>query len=172
MRHGDPTKGRIPTGEAHSFITAIAIPFDADICLEWPFLRNAQGYGQVQWGGRKQLAHRVVCEEVHGGAPSQRHQAAHGCGNSSCVNPHHLRWATPKENDADKLRHGTLQFGERHPNARLSDDDVDTIRRLRGRISQAEIGRMFGIRQSSVSRIQLYQSRTIKDQNDDDVKPQ
>jgi hypothetical protein len=34
-------------------------------------------------------------------------QAAHSCGQASCVNPAHLRFATAVENAADKNIHGT-----------------------------------------------------------------
>lgn len=50
---------------------------------------------------------RVVCERVNGPAPTEKHETAHGCGNSWCVNKRHLRWATHIENEADKLIHGT-----------------------------------------------------------------
>ena len=51
------------------------------------------------------LVSRVVCEEAHGPPPSPKHQAAHatlsGCFGDLCVAPHHLRWATNRENQAD-----------------------------------------------------------------------
>jgi hypothetical protein len=59
--------------------------------------------------GRKisAYAHRLVCEAWHGPQPSPTHQVAHGDGTK--LNNHHsnLRWATPVENEADKIIHGT-----------------------------------------------------------------
>jgi hypothetical protein len=54
-------------------------------------------------------AHRVMCEIAHGPKPAPGFVAAHTCGKGreGCVNPRHLRWASQKENMADKLLHGT-----------------------------------------------------------------
>jgi hypothetical protein len=65
-----------------------------------------------------------------GPPPSPDHEAAHSCGrgHEGCVNPKHLRWATHKENQADKEGHGTILRGEQHPAAKLSEADVLEIR--------------------------------------------
>jgi hypothetical protein len=51
------------------------------------------------------LVSRLVCSETYGPPPSPKHQAAHatpnGCFGDLCVAPHHLRWATNRENQAD-----------------------------------------------------------------------
>jgi len=48
---------------------------------------------------------RLVCEEVYGPPPTPKHHAAHatpnGCIGGVCVSPHHIRWATPSENQQD-----------------------------------------------------------------------
>ena len=58
-------------------------------------------------GGRKgktEYVARLVCEEIYGSAPLL-HEAAHatrsGCIGGLCVAPHHLRWATSRENSQD-----------------------------------------------------------------------
>ena len=62
---------------------------------------------QVRIGGRKgktEYVARLVCEEIYGSAPLL-HEAAHatrsGCIGGLCVAPHHLRWATSRENSQD-----------------------------------------------------------------------
>lgn len=79
----------------------VASPTEA--CVLWPYYRTSRGYGRL---GDKS-AHRMMCIMAHGDPPFEGAQAAHWCGNASCVNPAHLRWATQKENEEDKYRHGT-----------------------------------------------------------------
>jgi hypothetical protein len=69
------------------------------------------------------------------------------------VHPKHLRWATHKENEADKSGHGTVARGERHGHSRLTPEDVSKIKKLAGAISQREIAKRFGIGQQNVSDI-------------------
>jgi len=44
------------------------------------------------------------------------------------VNPRHLSWKTPKENEADKIFHGTLQQGELIHHAKLTTAEVHAIK--------------------------------------------
>lgn len=94
----DPARSR-----AYQFLKASLSAVTQD-CIEWPFHKNPRGYGRL---GDGRAAHRVMCEMAHGEPPFSNAQAAHWCGDASCVNPRHLRWATPKENEQDKYRHGT-----------------------------------------------------------------
>lgn len=67
-----------------------------------------------------------------------------------------LRWGTGKENSQDCARHGrtTRHPGEKHPLAKLTEEDVREIKLLIARgISQREIGKMFGVRQNTISRV-------------------
>ena len=67
--------------------------------------RHKKGYPRgVMVGGRRQSAHRAMCELVHGPAPTPKHQAAHSChrGCDGCVLPQHLHWATDAENRAER----------------------------------------------------------------------
>lgn len=75
-----------------------------------------------------QLAHRLVCQAWHGPPPSDRHEVAHNDGNRLNSHYSNLRWATPVENQADRVKHGTHLRGERAAAAKLTAADVLKIR--------------------------------------------
>jgi len=156
LRHGDPLAGPQAKGAALEW-SRTAARYEGDDCLIWPFHRHkATGYGRTNWNGKPAIASRVICEIAHGPPPTPRHQAAHSCGSAheGCVSPRHLRWATVKENNADKLIHGTLLQGERVGNAKLTGASVLEIRRRAAAgESQRAIAASFGITQSYVSMI-------------------
>jgi hypothetical protein len=66
--------------------------------------------------GRRRTAHlhRLVCEAYHGPAPSPIHHAAHWDGDKENNSASNLRWATPQENEADKVRHGRRPASRDH----------------------------------------------------------
>lgn len=88
--------------------------YNGDDCPAWPYAKKKKGYGSIWHQGRTRVASRVLCEVVHGPAPSAQHEAAHSCGNGDkgCMNPSHLRWATPLENQADRVKDGTHNRGD------------------------------------------------------------
>jgi hypothetical protein len=65
-----------------------------------------------------------MCILAHGAPPFEGAEAAHSCGTTGCVNPNHIRWATTKENIADKNIHGTMSRGEGHYKAKLTGQQV------------------------------------------------
>jgi hypothetical protein len=67
------------------------------------------------------------------------------------VNPHHLRWATPTENMADMLDHGTRPRGEAHYRSKLTDDAVRQIRASTE--EQSILARRYGVSQPLISNI-------------------
>lgn len=60
-----------------------------------------------------------------------REQGAHADDNRSNNALANLRWATPAENNADKISHGTHQWGQRIGTAKLTDLQVAEIRAAR-----------------------------------------
>lgn len=146
-KYGDPLSGRTSLGALSAFLEQ-ALGSDTDQCINWPFVRNSKGQGQIRLNGRAQYASRVVCERAHGAPPTSLHEAAHSCGNGhlGCVNPRHLRWATRSENHADKLIHGTHNRGERHNMVKLTEAEVIEIRwRAGAGESQRALARAYGV---------------------------
>lgn len=121
---------------------------ETDECQIMPFTVGTHGYVALTVNRKSLLAHRYVCEAYHG---SSHLHAAHSCGNKTCMNKRHIRWATRKENEADKLIHGRRQRGPDHPNAKLSTGDVAEIRTASG--NQRAIAEQYGIAQQTVSDI-------------------
>lgn len=131
-----------------------AIQSNTDACIDWPFGKTSICYGQTYMAGKPEHAHVYVCRLVHGEKPPEKDHAAHNCGRPICVNPRHLRWATRAENMADKIRHGTDDRGEANVQAKLTDDAVREIRRLRGVETQRKLARRFGVRHTTIGAIQ------------------
>lgn len=157
-KYGSPTLGapvRASKVKTREFVEQAIGHLGEGDCLQWPFRVAPTGYAIIRIAGRPHFVHRYVCEQVHGEPPSEIHQAAHSCGNRRCVNPHHLRWATPRENHADKIIHGTRQNGERNGFAKLTEKQVAEIRHIARTtdMSHKAIGALFGICQPHISRI-------------------
>ena len=159
-RYGDPhINHRVNYGKAQEFLST-AIAYDGDECLLWPYGKNRGGRGMVGEAGQMQLAHRIVCKRRHGPPPSAYHQAAHSCGNGhlGCVTGAHLRWATPKENAADTVRHERTGRGERAPHSVLTNEDARIIKSLKGKVSGVDLARQFGVDREVIYSIHLGKS--------------
>ncbi len=98
---------------------------ESDECIEWPH-GTSKGYGRLWDGDKVVCVHVIACTHHHGERPDGT-EVAHSCGNRSCVNRDHLRWATRQENLDDMIGHGTRQYGERHPRAKLTAANVAVI---------------------------------------------
>lgn len=109
------------------------IEVTAGECWFYTGTRDKDGYGQIGIGrGRQYRAHRVAYETFVG--PISRGAfVCHACDNPPCINPSHLFLGSARENALDmwqKQRKEPLR-GVHHPMAKLSDEQVADIRRLR-----------------------------------------
>ncbi len=159
LKYGDPlVTMKTPPGEIAKWVEAHK-DYTGDDCLIYPFGRTHDGYAvwRKTWKGNAIYVHRLMCEYKHGPCPADKEQAAHSCGNGhlGCVNPNHVRWATKKENNDDKKLHGTYQYGEKNPSARLDERKAKLVLALRGgAFTQSEIARIVGSSRRNVSNVQ------------------
>jgi hypothetical protein len=75
------------------------------------------------------LVHRLVCCGFNGEPPSPDHQVAHNDGVKTNNHADNLRWATSKENHADRVVHGSHTRGERCGTHKLTAEQVAEVRR-------------------------------------------
>jgi HNH endonuclease len=151
-----------PGPASHARLAAFlgeAIRYTGSSCLLWPFGRSGAGYSMATANdGRRTTAHRIVCEVVHGPAPSPRHEVAHtNCRSRACIAPTHLRWDTPKGNQADRVADGTSNRGERQGRAKLTAERVTTIRAQPERRAKA-LAIEFGVSTGTISGIRKYKT--------------
>lgn len=141
-------------GHHLNYLIARAEAADPNACVIWPYSKMGarRSYGKVCVEGKYRGTHVVACEMMHGPKPTDKDHAAHACGNGLCFNPHHLYWATVRENSDDIIRHG-IQKGERNPGAKLSLAQVVEIRQryARGGITQDQLAAEYGVCQAAIS---------------------
>ncbi|HEX4933485.1 MAG TPA: NUMOD4 motif-containing HNH endonuclease [Gemmatimonadaceae bacterium] len=86
--------------------------------------------------------HHLVAAAFIGPRPDG-HEVAHNDGSAANNLARNLRYATPKENTADQVAHGTRAWGERQWQATLTDREAALIRSHAG--SHADAARAFGV---------------------------
>lgn len=145
-RGGDPSVAKKRAdGTALLFYNSTVVSYDGNDCLIWPFSRS-RGHAYVNFDKSQRIVARLLCEEVHGTPPTPKHEARHLCGKGhlGCVTKRHLVWGTHKENQADRILHGTTNRGERCGSAKLTEADVLHIRSLSG-LSASAIAKEFNV---------------------------
>lgn len=137
-------------GQVHQWLKD-HIDYMNDDCLIFPFSRHPTGYGSFGHLGEMHYAHRFMCELAHGPAPEDKPHAAHSCGkgHEGCVNPRHLDWASISQNLLDRRRHGTVDHGSRGA-PKLNEEQIATIRRLKGIKTQQELADMYGVKRPAI----------------------
>lgn len=91
-------------------------------------------------------ANRAVALAFLGPPPTPQHEAAHNDGNKSNNWVGNIRWATPKENTADSIRHGTKYIFPPFIRRILTKVQVKKICELKVKgVSYVELGKRFKV---------------------------
>jgi hypothetical protein len=97
--------------------------------------------------------HRLILEAFVGPCPDGM-ECCHCNGVPTDNRLENLRWDTHKANGQDAAAHGTMAHGSKHPFAKLVEDDVIAIRRLRLRgMPVRELTKWFPVSKSSIRNI-------------------
>ena len=127
------------------------LPADSRGCTEWSGYRTANGYGRFLLKGRPTLASRIAWEFANG-AIRDGLCVLHRCDNPACVNVDHLFLGTQLENVADMASKGRSCHGDRHPKAKIGDEQAARILLLAksGNLHQAKVARELGVAPSAI----------------------
>jgi len=117
---------------------------ERDACWEWKASR-LNGYGGMWLNGKMVGAHRVSWMIFRGTLPDELH-VCHKCDNRICVRPSHLFLGTHQDNMDDKVRKKRQPKGEDNGNSKLTQPQVEEIRRLSSEgISQVKLAKRFSV---------------------------
>lgn len=113
---------------------------------------------KTKQGQQFRSVHSLVLEVFVGERPSG-HYGCHNDGNPKNNSLSNLRWATPRENQLDRNRHGRGPLGENNPQSKLTECQVREIRiRAQAGESRADLMKSYGLCAESVRKIIKRQS--------------
>jgi len=119
-------------------------------CWLWTASTTYNGYGQFAIESKPIRAHRYSYELANGEFDKKLY-VLHKCDNRICVRPSHLHLGTHKDNMKEMRNKGRSLVGEKHHNAKLTDEDVRAIKKqLRCRITQRVIADNFGVSEDRI----------------------
>ncbi len=151
-----PTKAAASRANGASHVRPIAArmaEYTAPVasgCIEWARYRDRAGYGVVRHEGRNIKAHRMAWTLAHGPIPDGLF-VLHRCDNPPCVNVAHLFLGTIRDNVLDAIRKGRWSSHIPPGTRRLTDADVEAIRRRKAAgESAAALGIAFGVRREHI----------------------
>jgi len=99
-------------------------------CWLWQAAKNSDGYGSFRRDNATTCSAHRMSWEIHRGPVPEGMQVLHHCDTPACVNPSHLYLGTQLDNIQDRVTRGrgNRPIGEKHPQAKLTEDDVRRIR--------------------------------------------
>jgi Zinc-binding loop region of homing endonuclease len=149
------------------FWSKVKIINDLTSCWEWQGFLFPTGHGQFWMDGRDIKAQRAAWLIIHGPLVSTDY-ICHRCDNARCVRPTHIYKGTHQTNQADRRKNCSFRH-EKASYTKLTWELADKIRALnipfvgyrptfrgqypRGKYSQLEVAKMFGISPTTVRRI-------------------
>lgn len=133
------------------------VPRQSPLLISKWVRKNQGGYVTVNLSkdgaNRTRYLQQVVLESFVGPRPDGM-DACHNDGNPLNNHISNLRWDTKSSNQIDRRKHGTDMRGERHHNARLTEDDVREIRYLLAFGARVcDLARLYGVSTCPISGI-------------------
>ena len=128
-------------------------------CWEWnSTLHHTRGYGVIRYSNKTWLAHRLSYILNKGKIPTGM-SVLHSCHFRKCVNPDHLRLGTQADNNLDTRlsgRHGKNNLkGSKCGNSKINEEAAREIFKMKGKLSQHKVAKLFGVSRGVVSAIFL-----------------
>jgi hypothetical protein len=99
--------------------------------------------------GRFQNAARVSWR-IHNGPIPYGKCVLHRCDNGMCVRPSHLFLGTRGDNNRDRDLKGRTAKGTDFPQAKLTENQVKTIKRMKNKCTRTEIAERFGVGRTTI----------------------
>lgn len=128
-----------------------------DDCWLWTASGGSHGYGNLRVAGVTRTSHALAWELSNGPIPGGLF-VLHRCDVRRCCNPAHLFLGTNAQNMQDAASkgrmHGNGLTGERHPNSRLT---AEQVRDIKGAVAagetQSAVARRIGVTVQQVNNI-------------------
>ena len=125
---------------------------------------NSKGYLRVCIGKKFYFIHRLVAEKYVPN-PDNKEQVNHKDGNKLNNTADNLEWVNNQENRNHAVKDFLHLQGEDCPYAKLNWEAVDYIRANPDRLTQKELGDMFGVARTTISGIVNYRTWKRKPEN-------
>ncbi len=119
-------------------------------CWEWNRATDRDGYGVFRLNNKQIRSHRLVYEMGHDTIPKGMY-VCHYCDVTGCVRPSHLFLGTSKDNKYDSMRKGRDINGVAHFNCKLTNEQVQNIRKDKRSLRKIAID--YNIDYTNVSKI-------------------
>ncbi len=149
-------------------LTGGTLVLDDESCWNWDRFINRGGYGTTFIARPSPLrsltvvAHRLSWILANQSNIPDGQMVLHCCDNRRCVNPHHLRIGTAKDNTRDAIERGRRAVqngrqikGEGNPNAKLTSDDILSIveKYEAGGVTYVGLSKEYGVNRATIGQI-------------------
>ena len=119
-------------------------------------LKNGTGHHYVflydgKGNSKKEYIHRLVLKAFKGYKEYPTFECRHLDGNPDNNKLTNLEWGTKALNQIDRIRHGTIKFGENHKDAVLTEEQVKLIKNSSE--SSRKLGKKFGVSHTTILEI-------------------
>jgi transposase len=137
------------------------VDIQEDGCWLWNKALDEERYGKASLNNPKRTirAHRLAYAAFNGGVlkalndEGRQLVVRHQCNNPPCANPDHLLIGTHRDNTNDMVVSGRVRYGEKHPNAVATNEQVKGVIESKGHMTKRERAEMFGVSFATVDNI-------------------